>query len=778
MARGYPIQYDFSGGVVNAQFVGRQDTAQYARSVLRMVNWMPTLTGSAERTPGTDFVFDIGEFSGGPAAQKVPARVVPFIDAGTPDNRNQRIVLLLTDGKIQAVTQSGITSFQESANRKQILPNPEFENGANDWVFEPPSYISADGSRLGCRYTNTTGTGGLEVFCRNWKYNDNETASFKTEAVVDVPTQKFQLDYRFLYIGNPGEGGDDYTATLKVGTSEGGNEIGQVDLSGLGFGVVSGTTFLDFQGDYVGPLYVTFNLSADEFFSTPLWVADKIAITANSTTVIEDVELVSPYAGEDLDQLHYEQSPIDEKAMFFFHPKYPPHWFYFDPNLDQYVMEPVPFVDTEGQPLTPGEWDVENYPSTGGGYQGRLYMSGVPSDPEIVWGTKIFDWAVLTDSTEVDPNTPPAPDQPLKFITTFRGGTQWINGQKELLIGADVLEYAVTSQSGVIGPGDIDARRQSEHGSVGVQPATLGPTVVYAAERGTRLRQLRLVRDQDGWRAPDKSFYSYDILRSGIRRLARMRNPQQMVICVTNDGLLNILHEDTDESGNLVISGWSTMNLGGFVKDICVIPDVEGIDVPFLVVDRNINNRAVTYLERIPDWVNEREWSYLQSGVRLSFTDPTSVITGLGHLEGAYVQVVSGDGFVGVFQVQNGSVTLEQGGIPITVNSAVVGLSMTSVLTTMPAIVPPEAGGFGAEKRWVKIGVRGIFSSQVIINGKRPAVRQPNWFMDISQPISVVTDVETVNLGYDKYATIEIEENLPVRAEIVGLYGTLTSNNV
>lgn len=774
MAQGYPIQFDFSGGMVEARFLMRQDLELYTKSVLEMTNFMPTLSGGAVRAPGTLFVLDIAKTVTGTPNQKLESRVIEWVDRGqlteNYEDRNRRVVLLLTEQRIRAIAgsidQSSIVGTVATGNRKQVLPNPEFDAGVSGWTFTPPTYISVDGGRLGCRYLPE---GVLEVSCRDWKYAiDNKSAQVKTQAEVDIPTSKLQFDYRAAYIGNPGESGDDYSAIIRIGTTEGGDDIGTVDLTTQTFGVSSGSVFYDIGPDFTGTVYVQFDLVAKEFFSTPIWNLDYFALLANSDAAIVEVELNTPYMADDLAEIQYVQSPYDPKEMVLVHPNYPPHRFYYNAQADSYQMEEMPFNPT------PGEWDVNNYPAAVTAYQGRLFLSGVPSDPEIVWGSKVYDWTSLTEDF-ISPDDVPAPDAALKFVTTFRSGTQWMSGQKDLLVGSEYLEYSVRSDGGVLAPNDIDARVQTAHGSARVQPAAYGQTVAFAAERGTRLRLFGLNRDDAGWIAPDMSHYSSALLQSGIRRIVRMRNPHPMIICLTNDGVLKVLHNDPYRG----ISGWSRLDFSDPVKDICVIPDREGIDSLIMVIDRRVNGVVSTYLEAISNWAYDKVWQYMNSAITYSFTDPTSRITGLDHLEGSNVQVVSDQGYVGVYTVFQGAINLTtEDGVEIFVSNATVGRALTSRMVTLPAIVPPQGGGVGAEKRWAQIGVRGIFSTNLIINGQRNPERRPFAAMNRGQALDILLDSEVVNLGYDRYATITIEENLPLKAEIVSLFGTLTSNKV
>jgi hypothetical protein len=50
--------------------------------------------------------------------------------------------------------------------------------------------------------------------------------------------------------------------------------------------------------------------------------------------------------------------------------------------------------------------------------------------------------------------------------------------------------------------------------------------------------------------------------------------------------------------------------------------------------------------------------------------------------------------------------------------------------------------------------------------------------MDRSQSLDLIADLKVANFGSDIYQLVEIEESLPYRSEILGMYGTTTSNSV
>jgi hypothetical protein len=199
--------------------------------------------------------------------------------------------------------------------------------------------------------------------------------------------------------------------------------------------------------------------------------------------------------------------------------------------------------------------------------------------------------------------------------------------------------------------------------------------------------------------------------------------------------------------------------------------------VLYMLVERNIQGVNRLYLEAIADWeyATESKWNYTNSAVTFIPPSPTNIITGLDHLEGRRVQVVGDQRFLGTFLVESGQVTLLDGtDTAINVSSAIIGTAWTARIRTMP-LVGQEPG---SRKRYSSLYVRCLNSSRPIINNKRPPDRDPFRIMNESQDLDIVADYEQEILGWNRTQVIEVKENLPVRTEVIGIYGSVKSNSL
>ncbi len=165
----------------------------------------------------------------------------------------------------------------------------------------------------------------------------------------------------------------------------------------------------------------------------------------------------------------------------------------------------------------------------------------------------------------------------------------------------------------------------------------------------------------------------------------------------------------------------------------------------------------------------DEQRGYVDSGIGIYDEAGTNVITGLDHLEGLEVQVVVDGAVDPPKTVTGGQITTDRTG-----NSLYAGIGFTSRIKTVPPDVP-QSQIRSWSKRWNKVWALFYDSNVPIINGTRPPDRTPSTPMDTVEPTRT-GHVKTVNLGWDDFGQITIEENLPVAMNILSIYGEMTAN--
>jgi hypothetical protein len=721
----------------------------------------------------------------------------------------------VTEGYGASGFSEGLASFAATTNDYEpIVEDPDFnEKGLDGWTLDPIKY-PVDGGHLGCSYQRIDGDGGIYGQCREYKRLNFEKNYCRLNAEFDVPAEHptntlfFQWRLNWTYI-NPivnNNSKSEVNVIFKFGTTPGASDLllvehkkvifGEIDLDNTG-------EFVDGLAGFTGTVYVEVEWNVLKNETKGLGIGMRLEylnIFSERARSLGDQTAVGdpPWSAEELPDVHFVQSPYNREftesgsvsqEVVFVHPNYKPwrlHW-----DGAQYILEEIVFVNE------PPLWAANNYPSTCGAAMGRLVLAGgnnaydsdlpIESNSETVVATVVGKWDEFSDTSSFPDSI--TPEASLQFTTTYRSPIQWVFGQKELMIGAQTLEY-IALADGIYAPNDLGVTLHSSHGSAHVQPVALGPNVIFAADGGARVRSMAASNLDQGFVAQDLTIWHPDLCLSGVQRLVRMRNPHQMVVALLGTGEVALLHMEPYAD----VMGWSRLNLNANIKDICVVPDENGRDTLFMVVRRKVNGTTKLYLEAIPNWTHNKTLDYVGSGVVRASGAPTSTIGGLTHLMDEFVQVVGDKGYLGVFRViddgeGNGIVELkDQLGLDILTTFAVVGLSMSCTMRTLPINILHPSIGPGARNRYTELSVRvrastipymGVLStdeSQVeALN--RPEVRSALDSMERGPHLEFVSDVKLNNLGSDIYQTVVIEEDVPLRCEVMGIYGKLTSDS-
>ena len=826
----HKLQSSFTGGVISDRMLARYDHPATPAATLLMQNFVPTIQGTAVRTPGTRFMELITNTEN---EEVTAARLIPF---QTPDL--QQGLVYLTDGDIKLTTDinkfltpSGPAPLSRIATRLpvQIVKNFTFMKGLDDWTPMPEESAPADGvdATFGAYWVEAGNMARLHT--RDYQYPQSEPkyAEIKTSCSLPQPNNMGSLEFKLAYSPGPtARTREDFDLILTV-VDDNDRVIYEQNFSdrfrvdeNVVFTVWEEKQTLTFDSDYEGDLHIKLSLNHEgvdqkycggisNLFYCRVWV-DRDAELGD-----QEINGEAPWTADELNAVQYVQSPYNQesvggksKALVLVHPNHRPHWLYYNFQQNKYVLEEIPFVknNVDGAPeIIPNghpDWSENNYPAACTSFNGRLILAGSQSDPvysdevvvpvnansETVWGTEVGRW----NKFSIDDVDAVNPDDSIEFTAIYRSPIQWVYGQKQLLVGAREMEY-IAEADGIFAPGDLGVNMHSTHGGVNVQPVGFGETVMFAAEGGRRLRAISPNNQKQGWVAPDLTVWNPEILQSGVRRMVRLRNPHQILVCLLNSGRLALLHYDIQNNVDQLF-GWSTMDVGTEVKDIAVLPDTDGFDTLYMSVMRTIEGEKKLVLEAIPFWQNTNEGQYLNSSRWfLSTQGPTNQIDNLEHLEGLRAQVVGDGSYLGVFRVKNGRVVLkDQIGNPINVVTALVGRPMTSRIMTLPIIPSSKAGADpGAKMRYsdLEVWVRDSTSPKIgtMHQGRdigvwqglsRPADRSPQSLMDQSEPLKHIAKYKVANTGWNSAQVVLVEENLPMRCEILAIYGKMNSNSV
>lgn len=342
-------------------------------------------------------------------------------------------------------------------------------------------------------------------------------------------------------------------------------------------------------------------------------------------------------------------------------------------------------------------WGSEGYPDSVTFYLDRL----VWSRGQTVWMTVAGDYENMQAREGGRQVTESAITLP---IPSRRGNSiLWMETLETGLVvgtGADEWLVAPASRNDPLGPLNISASPLGAIGSRDVPPLRMFDSIIFGQRSGKKLRGIRYVVG-DGAQYGDLNVYA-DHVSQGFESLAYVAEPFSLIWA-------------TDESGDLVgatyypeqsVIGWFRCPMVGDVECVQSIPAPSGeYDELWLIVRRTINGATKRYVEILRQPLGDDEAQedafYVDSGKTYDGS-ATASITGLSHLEGQTVKVLTDGATHPDRVVSSGAITLQR-------SSSVVhvGLGYTAKLATMD-IEAGAANGTaqGKLKRMWRMGVR------------------------------------------------------------------------
>lgn len=223
---------------------------------------------------------------------------------------------------------------------------------------------------------------------------------------------------------------------------------------------------------------------------------------------------------------------------------------------------------------------------------------------------------------------------------------RWITEASSLLIGTSRNEMSVQEQTTakVFAADNALKINQTEYGSRLLEPLRVSGAVLFIQRAGRKVRELVYDYAQDRYKADDLTVLSEHVVDAGVIDMDFQQEPDTIVWCVLANGTLAALTYNRERG----VIAWVPHRVGGpnaFVETVGVISSPDGRrDDVWMGVRRTINGATVRYVEYIEDnrlcEIDTADSFFGDAGITYDGV-PASVITGLGHLEGATVQVLT-----------------------------------------------------------------------------------------------------------------------------------------
>lgn len=345
---------------------------------------------------------------------------------------------------------------------------------------------------------------------------------------------------------------------------------------------------------------------------------------------------------------------------------------------------------------------ANNYPGAVGYFNGRRWFGGTNNKQQNLWATR--------SGTELNMSysIPVRDDDRIAVRLTSRQANRirHIVPLSDLMLLTSGAEWRVTSlNSDAITPLTISYRPEDYIGASNLAPLVTSGAILYAQDRGGRVREMRFKWEQQGYTTRDASllaphlFDDYTLVGSAW---TRARVP--IAWWVRSDGvLLGETYVPEHE-----VNALHQHNTDGTFESVCAVPE-NNEDILYAVIKRRVNSRDVRYIERkrARQFTTLADCFFVDSGDTYDGS-PVSVISGFWHLVGETVSILA-DGAVHPQRVVSatGTVTLEQAASKVH-----IGLPYVADFETMPLTVEgAPAAGQGTMKNVNKAAVRVYRSS-------------------------------------------------------------------
>lgn len=403
-----------------------------------------------------------------------------------------------------------------------------------------------------------------------------------------------------------------------------------------------------------------------------------------------------------------------------------------------------------------------NYPGAVGYFQGRRWFAGTTNKPQNVWATRSGTEKNLTYSI------PTRDDDSIAIRLTARQNNtiRHIVPLKDLLLLTSGAEWQITTKnSDVITPTSIDYTPQDYIGSANACPVVTSSAVLYAQDRGGRVREMRFAWEQSGYKTADVSIMAPHLFDNyTIASMTYARAPFQTLWAIRSDGtLMGLTYVPEHE-----VVAWHHHDTDGTFESVMAVPEGNE-DATYVVVKRTVNSRTVRYVERFHTrrFDTLADAFFVDAGLAYNGSSAT-VISGLWHLEGKTVSILA-DGAVQPQQaVSNGAVTLQQAA-----SKVMIGLPITADLETLPLILETQAFGQALRKNVNKVYLRVYRSSGIFVGPSFDKLREDK--QRTTEPYGSPPDLKTgfasvlvtPTWGYD--AGICVRQSAPLPVTVLGI---------
>lgn len=760
------IQRSFTAGEIAPALQSRADLTKYATGLKRCENFFIRAQGGAYSRPGFRFIGELDD-----STRK--GRLIPF-----SFNTEQTYILVFEHLKVRVIKAGGFVlagagpaifeletpyteaelpelGFAQSADVMTLVHSNHDPRNLNrladdNWTLttisytptvQPPTFLGS--TNLSISNVTQANPAIVTLSSTSALTTGNTVLITGVVGMTELNNRTFTIDIiNATTFSLRDENSTGYGAYVSDGSVSAGGSINTV---GSGEG--------DFNKTY---WYVVATVDENGVESLP---SVKVSITTKSLSVTAGVRIQwNAVAGADYYRIYKDPSNNSETYGWIGDSR--------SEQFDDYNIAPVtsdaPLGDR--QPFN----GADNKPSSVTYYQQRQVFGNTNNEPQAVYTTRVNDFNSLQTSS-------PARDDD---AVTFTINARQVNEIRHLLPLDSLIiltsggEWITTEgQDRVLTPATIGVRIQSYNGSSIVPPVVINSTALYLQEKGARLRDLGYEFTSDKYTGNDLSLMSEHLFEGKqITSMTYAAEPYSIVWCVRDDGVMLGLTYQREHQ----VWGWHQHSTQGEFESVASVTE-DDRDAVYVIVKRNVNGSDVRYVERLEprESITAADAFYVDSGLTYNGA-PATIISGLDHLEGKTVSILS-DGYTVPDQVvSSGQITLNRAASKVH-----VGLSYTPVIETLDidlagAAQTVKAQSVSVAKVTIEVeGTRGGFVAPLKDDGSADDFQEikPRFDLDGYDAIILKTYQQEVFIQsqWSKSGGVRIEQRAPLPIAILSV---------
>jgi|TARA_R100000482_G_scaffold69715_1_gene26316 hypothetical protein len=402
------------------------------------------------------------------------------------------------------------------------------------------------------------------------------------------------------------------------------------------------------------------------------------------------------------------------------------------------------------------QWEEQSYSALRGFpaavtfHENRLWFGGTLSQPDGIWASRSglyfnFDVGDAEDDDALDLTASIGEINTVRHIVSNRD-LQIFTNTSELYIPA-FTDKPIT-------PTNAQIRRQTPYGASFVRPQSLDGATVYVQKNGSVVREYIYSDAEAAYVSTSISQISAHLINDPVQMSilrGAINRPESYAFFLNQDGTLAIFTSNRGEQR----AGWAQFTTNGKFHSICTVDERV-----FLVGQYDKGDGTNKFI--LTEFDSSLELDFSED-----FTGSAGVFDVSSHFaNGAVVDVVNGDDYLGQFTVASGNVDVSA---VQAITAAEIGLKFDVEAETLPIDAQIQGGPLTGNPRRVNRVILDLVSTlSVSVNDKPLVIRQVT--DDLSAGRTAVTEKKEFRLlGYSKDPTVRITQSAPLSLQINGL---------